>query len=417
MRKAAVFTVLLLAGPAFSATITAEGEAYTRVGGPSKIQLVERASASGGKVVSYWEEPGVWLEWEFAVPEAADYAISIRYACAHPESFRRVDVDGQVPTPSCERMRFDSTGGWATHAAATVCDERGAALVMSLSAGKHRIRMTNVDSVGLAVDVIYVHDPGRRFTDVALGQAESATIAERVRTAPGSAVALSDHELRVGDVRVAFTTDQRQWAWAANTFLEGASTAVSEIRTARTSNVIAQLRRVSERHELYATDGHALYVALAAPRPQSHTVSLWPRAYAVADAFRELVLWRTPGRAPCVSDDTPAEPADVWLLGAAQMTSSVALRPLNKSLAFPEPTRLAALKIAPPTWSESGLEIKVESTGQTDTLHSSARDFPALGAFYGYGRFRVDFVWGKGLERCTLTDLVSGERVELLAND
>ncbi|MBT3377314.1 MAG: hypothetical protein HN742_04810 [Lentisphaerae bacterium] len=415
MKDVIISAALLVAGTMSAATLEVEGESYSNVGGPSKIRLVDRPSASGGKVVSYWEEPGVWLEWEFNVPDTGNYAISIRYACAHPESFRRVEVDGEMPSPSCKRMRFAGSGSWATHAVATLCDERGAPLVMPFAAGQHRLRMSNVDSVGLAVDVIYVHDPGRAFTDVALSESEAAEIADRVRKAPDRSAVSNGDVLALGDVRVVFGPETEHWAWASNTSFDVPPQSAAKIWSARTRNIVAQLRRVGDLYELYATDGHALYVVAAASEPRSHRLPLWPRAYAEGTTLRELVLWRTAERVVCVREDKLVESATAWRLGGAQLTGSVAIGPAGKALVFDEPVRVAAAKFCPPTWSEAGLEVSVEADGQTDTLRSSAFDYPALGAFYGYGRFQIEFTWGKGLDRCVLTDLATKERVVLVS--
>jgi len=414
MRRSVLAALLFVSVSMRAATIQVEGEHYAKVGGPSKIRVVNRDSASGGKVVSYWEEPGVWLEWEFDVAQAGEYVVSIRYACAHPESFRRVEIDGRLPAKSLERVRFGSTGSWSVHSVATLCDESGRALTMTLAAGKHRIRMTNVDSVGLAVDVIYVHDPGCKFADVALDEAEAARIAGRVWTEPGSAWGFSDRELRIGRVRVTFDGRGLRWAWAADTFFESESTlTASTIRLARTDNILARLQRVGDHYEFYATDGKALYAALASAKPQPQHLPLWPRAYAVGRTFHEPVLWRTQGRVAYVGSGAPVAPATAWVLGSARLTASLPIKPEAGSLAFVGDVRVAAIKVTPPAWSESGLEVKVESKGQMDTLLSSAQDFPALAAFYGYGRFRVDFEWGEGLKRCTLTDLASGQSATL----
>ena len=196
--------IAMLVPAARAETIQIEGESYSKVGGPSQVRVVDRTTASGGKVVSYWEEQGVWLEWEFDVPRAGAYAVSFRYACRWADSRRRVEIDGNLPDQACESVRFETTGDWAKHAIRTLADENGVPIVVRLEAGRHRIRVTNVSSRGLAIDVLFVHDPAEKFADVALTEAEMAKLRPLTQGEPPTQPTLNESEMCLGNVKARF---------------------------------------------------------------------------------------------------------------------------------------------------------------------------------------------------------------------
>ena len=108
-------------------TITVEAEDYTEVTGGT-VRVLDRPEASGGKCVSYWEEPGVAVSVEFEVEQAGQYCLTLRYACNWENTRRRIALDGQVP-PGLENVLLPGTGSWADFKPVTVAGADGYVVV------------------------------------------------------------------------------------------------------------------------------------------------------------------------------------------------------------------------------------------------------------------------------------------------
>ncbi len=454
-RLSMVASVLLLAGafPASGAPIAVEGEAYAAEGGPSRVQVVEREQASGGKLVSYWEEAGVWLEWEVDLPAAGRYALSFRYACAYPDTERQVSVDGRPPEGAAQPLRFAGTGTWGDLGYATLTDGRGAAVVLPLAAGRHRLRLTNANSRGLAIDQVVLHDPAQRFTDVALSSEEVAALDAALLPTLGVNPLPTD-VMALGSVRVLFDgpfpsalevsgtrfTGSRTPLFRASAGDDGlarvspAPTATAEprlmgrgrARMERTRGLLARVQMFDTPAGLglllAVTDGKTLTLAAAAPGEGWEGWPLWPAAYRDGAGWRHAVLWDWgKGARPLVGGG--AGPAGAWRVGSARITAAPAIMPGGGLLGIAAPARadaqpttgspgiwgpgrVTALKIGPPAWDLAGLEVAVEA----ERVLSTAKDFPALARFYGYGRFTAEFTFQGSIPlACIVTDLDSGQ--------
>ena len=115
-----------------------------------------------GRMITMWHaDLGHWLEWQFEVPEAADYVIYARYATASEEAVRSLTIDGESPGEAWADLRFQSTGGFCTSGDDWAMKRLGPPV--HLTAGPHCIRMTNLGE-GLALDY--------------LANVESATVGE-----------------------------------------------------------------------------------------------------------------------------------------------------------------------------------------------------------------------------------------------
>lgn len=424
MRYAAASLACLIAlCPAHgAATLAVEGEAYARVGGPSKVRLLDRDAASGGKLVSYWEEQGVWLEWDFDLPQPGRYAISVRYACRWPDTRRRVTLDGKLPAKAWDAVRFETTGSWDQYSVCTLTDDAGRALCLDLAAGKHRLRMANVDSRGLAVDVIYLHDPGRRFSNVTLSPAEEKALRPLMCPQGQAEPVLTEDEMGLGRVRARFRSGSLASVCAAGTLWVAEPRGSVEPQKPvlkRAGGMLARLQKRGPQWELYVTDGRAFFMVLASPKPTVKSTGLCPRAYFAGKQCRSLVTYRgEEGQIYTAGAGTQPRAGLAWRMGNARLTASLPIAPAEAGqtgvLVFAEPIRAAALKLCPAEWSEAGLEVNVEADERKDTVHSSARDYPGLAAFYDYGRFRVEWHWGRQrLLACHLVDLATGNRVAL----
>ncbi|NLF17340.1 MAG: hypothetical protein GX595_08790, partial [Lentisphaerae bacterium] len=169
-RPALLLAIALIAGATARPAETPrrlEGEDYARSGGPGKLRVITREQALGGKVLSYWDDHGTWAEWDLDLPAAATVAISFRYAATNPTE-RRLEIDGAVPHPAAAALRFPATGSYTAMDLWTLVDDRGEAAAVALDAGRHRLRLTNVDSTGLALDAVLLHAPDQPLSDQAL---------------------------------------------------------------------------------------------------------------------------------------------------------------------------------------------------------------------------------------------------------
>ena len=123
--------------------------------GQGEVRVMDKTAASG-KAISYWEGPGQWVEWKLTVPREGDYLLVLRYAAA-AKSVRRLDLDGAVPQPNLPPLTLPATGGFAADRddwrLLTVPGPDGKPLALHLTAGEHRLRLTQVEA-GLALDYL-----------------------------------------------------------------------------------------------------------------------------------------------------------------------------------------------------------------------------------------------------------------------
>jgi len=129
--------------------IRIEGEDFVAQGG-GEVRFYQPVNASG-KSFSHWNRSvGHWLEWELAVPSNGEYVIYARYTTNLRGRSRSLTIDGATPSPAYEKIAFPCTGGWSLTEDNWAFKKLGP--TVTLTAGKHRLRMTNLDS---AVNVDY----------------------------------------------------------------------------------------------------------------------------------------------------------------------------------------------------------------------------------------------------------------------
>ncbi len=144
-------------------TITVEAESYTEVTGGT-VRILSREAASGGKHVSYWEDPGVAVTVPFEVAEAGDYCLTLQYSLNWDDTRRQVALDGEV-VAGLEDVTLPGTGGWDYFGAITLPSPEGGRVRLALTPGAHTLTLTNVDSRGLGWDTAVLHDPGQAASD------------------------------------------------------------------------------------------------------------------------------------------------------------------------------------------------------------------------------------------------------------
>lgn len=91
-----------------------------------------------------WRKGGEWAEWKFTVPEDGLYKIGVhclQNASNELPSYRRIEIDGQVPFVELERYEFPYQVRWRLD---TLADEQGNPYLFHLSKGEHILRMTPV---------------------------------------------------------------------------------------------------------------------------------------------------------------------------------------------------------------------------------------------------------------------------------
>jgi len=134
--------------------IILQAESFTAQGG-GEVEIRDDRQGAMGKMITKWHQnEGHWLEWTFDAPTTASYRLLFRYATDGQETRRKVEIDGAVPHPAAAQLAFKRTGGYGTSPAdwefLTLSDEKGDALVLPLTQGKHTLRMTNLgDGLGL----------------------------------------------------------------------------------------------------------------------------------------------------------------------------------------------------------------------------------------------------------------------------
>lgn len=151
---ALVLVVALSASMTFAADLKAivEAEDFVKEEGGKAQKSLGRVRAINA-MINYWDNKGHAIEWEVDIPEDGDYKLVIRYC--HNRNWdvlREIQIDGAVPSEAFNIVRFKSTGGWAKDSNDwinyTITDASGQPAMVTLTKGKHTVRMTNLGGDG-----------------------------------------------------------------------------------------------------------------------------------------------------------------------------------------------------------------------------------------------------------------------------
>ena len=92
-----------------------------------------------------WQRPGEWIEWTIRVPESGYYHIAFKYQqnislTPSLHSFRRVEINGQVPFAELLNVPFPFSASWSN-----LVLGGNEPFMFFLPAGEHTIRLTSVN--------------------------------------------------------------------------------------------------------------------------------------------------------------------------------------------------------------------------------------------------------------------------------
>ncbi|MDB5800099.1 MAG: alpha/beta hydrolase fold-3 [Rhodocyclales bacterium] len=104
---------------------------------------------ANGDILIGWNDKGHWLEWEVDIAATGHYKFGFRYAAGRAWNvYRDLTIDGKSPGPDFEKIVFVPTGGWAKDtndwSNIVVPDRQGNPALVTLTQGKHTIRMNNL---------------------------------------------------------------------------------------------------------------------------------------------------------------------------------------------------------------------------------------------------------------------------------
>lgn len=138
--------------------VLVEAESFTAEGGGEIRVSAEHRNMSGDACLFAWGDPGHWLEWTFEIPRAGTYALTIVGASQESVILRSMELNG-ASLPGAGVIRMEGTGGWGRSnpdewQPFRVLAENGRPLAVSLTQGRHTLRMTNLVGQHYNVDAI-----------------------------------------------------------------------------------------------------------------------------------------------------------------------------------------------------------------------------------------------------------------------
>ncbi|MFW6437706.1 MAG: hypothetical protein ACOCZ7_01725, partial [Armatimonadota bacterium] len=384
-------------------TITVEAEDYSEVTGGT-VRIIDREDASGGRCVSYWEEPGVAVTLEFDVAEAGEYCLTLGYALNWPDARREVRVDGAV-VPGLEDLTLPTTGSWADFGAITLQGPDGGRARIPLEAGRHTLTLTNVDSRGLAWDYAALHDPDTLLADVPLSDEELREFAEALPPGAGELLLHGPEGafLTHGDVAIALQSEAPLAMVVGNVFFAVPEdvTSLGDLEVQRVGPLKALVIRVPDEHPplglTVVTNGNSclLLTAFESAEPVEGEPNHLPSPLV---AWRDGRPWRLApepmqGRLERDSRGRSLLVDGVRASVDRGLTASVRSEPIPH-LAFAwEPLRngrltVAGAKVGPSILpADTRIGARVE---EGDVVVASSVDMPpALAQFYGIAQFEV----------------------------
>ena len=385
--------------------ITIQAEAYTEVTG-GEVRVLDRPEASGGKCVSYWEEPGVALTCAFEVAETGEYCLMLGYACQWPDTRRQVSIDGEV-VPGLEDVLLPGTGTWSDFGALTFPGPDGGRARIPLIAGAHTLTLTNVDSRGLAWDYALLHGPETLPADAPLSDEELRELADRL---PPVARRLllegpAEEDLAWGDVALAFSRGMAQALRVGDVFFAVPREWEGDLQWERHQVgpiALATVRAVPEEGHalamLVATNGASCLMVMAGTGEHTMSGGRTGGLPGPLIAWRKGRPWRLALRLIedrlASGEIARALPIDAQVVSVNDYMSGMVVEgPVPWLTLGWAPTVNGDLKVGAgkvgPALEPGDWTVGVEAEGEAIVIRSSVNVPPALAQFYGIAQFEV----------------------------
>ena len=389
--------------------VIVEAEDYAEMHG---LQVIQRAEASGGRTVSYWEDPGTWIDLRFDLPVAGEYLISIRYALNWADTRRVVLLGGD----ELGEVELQGTGSWGDFETITLPFEP-----LELPAGSVTLRLLNRDSRGLSLDWAAMHAPEAPLADHALSADEREEVMRRVTEAAGPE---TRQVLDFGEVQMhATTAGGPAWARVGEHLLVSARAPGSEAPTI--------LQRQTDHHQIAAmgggqneetlliaiTDGASLHlVALT-----DGTGELALPAPVIGDGGMRVVRARlSDGEDLHLPDGPWREETDYLETGGLHISAApgMIVGPWDERGLEPE-LLLQTIECAggnvgvvrfSPRWGTEKPHVGLESTEDGCVAREAMQRYPTLATFYDEGMFDLQIAADGTV---AFHDLRSGESLVL----
>lgn len=369
-----------------------EAENWAAQGGGT-VQVIDRAEANGGKTVSYWEDPGPWLELAFDVPAGGEYLVSLRYSLVWPDTRRDLSIDGNPL--GC--VTLTGTGAWDAFRIATPDLPP-----LRLAPGRHLLRITNPDSRGLSLDWVALHAPDVLLADRKLSPEESAQLEMSVRA---GIAARGDAALKHRQVEFGFSeAGHVVFAKVGACLLAAASDARTQ-RAQWTWHTVAQHRLAVVRGPkdgqlaVWITDGMNFFVVV---RSRVEADFALPAPLVSADGLRTVEATTGDGERLLLSEAGPSRESRYLSMGGVHITAAPGLTISSLSGDDPAIPDLR-LRLEPwqgmfigaarfsTRWGTDRPEIGTEFSKEFFVVSETAERFPTLARFYGEGLFDLVF--------------------------
>lgn len=385
--------------------VLVEAEDYAEMHG---LRVIERPEASGGLTVSYWEDPGSWLDLRFDLPVAGEYLISLRYALNWPDTRRIVLLDGE----ELGEVQFESTGSWGDFETITLPFGP-----VELPAGEVTVRLLNRDSRGFSLDWMALHAPEAPLADHPLSMEERADLRRQAVDAVGPG---AEQLLHLGEVQFhAREAGGPAWALVAGHLLlttGGPTDGQATVLRHETGHHQIALLQNGGRLLVAITDGATLHlVALADDAAQ---FSL-PGPLLSAEGVR-IVRARAHDEGLHLPAGEWSHETDYLEAGGLHISAAPAMivRPWDEQGLAPEiglqTVRCEAGHVAvarfATRWGTEHPGVGLETTDAGCVVRETAERHPTLATFYGEGMFDLRIAPDGKL---TFDDLRSGETILL----
>ena len=385
--------------------VIVEAEEYAEISG---LRVIERMEASGGLTVSYWEDPGTWLDLEFDLPVAGEYLISLRYALNWPDTRRVVLLDGA----ELGEVELATTGSWGDFETITLPFGP-----LQLPDGTVTLRVLNRDSRGLSLDWVAMHASDAPLADLPLGAEEQERLERLLVEAVGPQAQCI---LDFGEVQLHGTVPGGP-AWAnVSGHLLMTSGNVTDGRGEVTSHE-------TEHNRIALLDGEAGLLVAITDGTNLHLLALLEEAEQIALPAPVMSAEGVRTVRARAGDEYLHLPAGEWQqeadhfeAGGMHITAvpGMIVRPwgtdrlapglLLETVEFGE--RAIGIARYATRWGPEQPRAGLEITGAGAIAREVARRYPTLATFYGEGIFDLRIAPDGGM---TFVDLRSGETVTL----